>query len=202
MVRPGDQTVKKTKLFFTGLRKKGASFWGRWFLVGGLLLLMTSSLILFFKAPPLSFETNPQVSILPNIFFPQQVIIDSVGINLPVYQAQVEADNWPLFEDGASYLVGSGQIGQAGNVVIYAHNKKHLFGPIKEIKVGELIKIEDENDQVWTYQVEKILVVSPQEIGVLSSKNYPALTLYTCTGFLDQKRLTVIARLLDEESKQ
>jgi LPXTG-site transpeptidase (sortase) family protein len=169
---------------------------------GGLLLGLGIAL-LFFSGPlrpsPVSFQKTlvvPEAKETKN--FPQEIRISSLKIHLSVRPAEVGEGDWPLFEEAASYLAASGGIGQIGNSVIYAHNKNHLFGPLKKITLGDQIEVEDQNQKTWHYQVEEILVVSPKEVDILSSKNYPALTLYTCSGFLDQFRFVVVSRLSDE----
>jgi LPXTG-site transpeptidase (sortase) family protein len=164
--------------------------------LGGLLII--TSFFLLPSSSPVSFSQEPELISSSAQVFPQRIKIACLGIDLPVYLVELTGDQWPLFEDGASYLVGSGQIGAIGNAVIYAHNKAHLFGPLTRIKNKDLIEIKDQEGKSFFYRVEKILTVSSSQVGVISATDYPALTLYTCTGFLDQKRLVVVSRLEKE----
>jgi LPXTG-site transpeptidase (sortase) family protein len=145
---------------------------------------------------PLSFSQKPKIeSKFSEDQYPARIIIPSLKIDLPVFPAKAEGNKWEIFENAASYLLGSGIPGQKGNVVVYSHNKRHLFGPILGIKKGAEIKIENKKGENFSYEVLETRIVSPSQIEILLPSTQPILTLYTCTGFADSKRFVVIARL-------
>lgn len=149
-----------------------------------------------FQVNPLSFSENPvSGEQIPEEQLPSRIIIPSLKIDLPVFPAKAAETQWEIFETGASYLLGSGIPGKNGNVVIYTHNKRHLFGPILWIKKGAEIKIENKKDESFTYYVLETKTVSPQQIEVLLPTSDSSLTLYTCSGFMDSKRFVVVAKL-------
>ena len=85
-------------------------------------------------------------------------------------------------------------MGQAGNVVVYAHSQPQLFGRLKELQLSDEIWLTDQNGQEFIYQVVSQEVVSPQAVEILSSANESILTLYTCAGPNDSKRLVIKAK--------
>jgi len=167
----------------------GFIFLGGLFLFGFLLIKANSS-------SSLSFSQKPQLeNKFSEDYYPARIIIPSLKIDLPIFPAKAEGSKWEIFENGASYLLGSGIPGQKGNVVIYSHNKRHLFGPLLGIKEGAEIKIENKKGDIFSYEVLKTKIVSPSQVEILLPTDEPTLTLYTCTGFADSKRFVAIAKL-------
>ena len=151
--------------------------------------------ILYKGSNHLYFSKMPQASIeISNGTLPRRIVILSIGLNLPVSPARVLSGNWEISQSDASYLLGSGAPGKPGNIVIYGHNKKKIFGPILSLKKGAEIKIEDEKGNVYKYEVRETKVVLPKNIEVLNPTQDETLTLYTCTGNFDLKRFVVIAK--------
>ncbi|MBI3485609.1 sortase [Candidatus Daviesbacteria bacterium] len=121
---------------------------------------------------------------------PTQITIPSLDIKLPIAQAQISGNSWTLYNDKVSWLTTS-KLPGFGNVILYAHNRRHLFGPLKNIEVGEQIIVEQEGKN-YTYLVSEKRKVLPDNVeAILSSRDQ--LTLYTCDGSFDQRRLVVIA---------
>jgi LPXTG-site transpeptidase (sortase) family protein len=144
----------------------------------------------------LSFSQKPQLEVeFSEEQYPARIIISSLKIDLPVFSAKAEGEKWEIFDNAASYLLGSGIPGKKGNVVVYSHNKRHLFGPLLGIKKGTEIKIENKKGEIFSYEVLETKIVSPSQIEILLPAEEPILTLYTCTGFADSKRFVVAAKL-------
>lgn len=143
----------------------------------------------------LYFSRILQTSVeIPNQKLPKKIVISSAGIDLPVFPARVVLRDWEISEIGASYLLGSGTLGKPGNIVIYGHNKKTIFGPILSLKKGAEIKIEDDKGSIFKYEIMETKIVSPENIEVLNPTKDETLTLYTCAGNFDLKRFIVIAK--------
>jgi len=167
----------------------GFIFLGGFFLFGFLVIGAHS-------LSSLSFSQKPQFEVKSSEKqYPARIIIPSLKINLLVFSAKAEGNKWEFFENAASYLSGSGIPGQKGNVVIYSHNKRHLFGSLLRIKKGAEIKIENKKGESFSYEVLEAKIVSPSQIEILLPSDEPILTLYTCTGFADSKRFVVKAGL-------
>jgi LPXTG-site transpeptidase (sortase) family protein len=123
---------------------------------------------------------------------PVRIVITRVNIDLPVVDAKVIDGYWELSENTASYGEGSGVPGQSGNTVIFAHAREGLFYNLKDVKLGDIVYVFTK-DKWFRYKVNKITAVYPNQIEVISPTKNQTLTLYTCTGFVDEKRLVISA---------
>ncbi len=147
------------------------------------------------RAERLSFTHAPVTKVQADqAHVPASIEIIPLSIKLSVAPARVEGNNWEISETEASYLSSSAPMKKNGNTVIYAHNKSTLFGPLSKIEVGHPITLKSRNGKIYSYSVYKIDTVSPDEIDVIKSQGREELTLYTCTGFADSKRLVVKAK--------
>lgn len=124
---------------------------------------------------------------------PVRIVIPSLAMDLPVVEARVIAGFWELSETSASHGVGSANPGDIGNSVIFAHARTELFGPIRDIKNDATVYVMT-NDRWYRYRVVEIKLVDPNAVEVIAPTADETLTLYTCSGFLDTKRLIVIAK--------
>lgn len=164
-------------------------------LIGGVLCLSMFAGYRVHKSQRLSFIKAPQTNTRRNTLqTPVSIEIIPLSVKLPVVPARVEGNNWEISETGASFLTSSAPLKNNGNTVIYAHNKSSLFGPLTEIKVGHPITLKSRDGKIYSYSVYKIDTVTPDKIEVIKSQGREELTLYTCTGFADTKRLVVKAK--------
>jgi LPXTG-site transpeptidase (sortase) family protein len=124
---------------------------------------------------------------------PTKIIVPGLSIDLEVGEARVINGYWEVFPDKAGWGEGAGLPGENGNQVIFAHAREELFLPLKDVEVGMKVYVTTEN--AWySYRVEKIKEVFPNQIEVIKPTEDETLTLYTCSGFNDEKRLIVIAK--------
>lgn len=124
---------------------------------------------------------------------PKRIIIPDLNMDLVVEKARNIDGYWEVFPDKAGWGDGSGIPGQNGNQVIFAHAREGLFLPLRSIKVGMRIYIL--TDSFWGgYKVSEIKEVTPDQIEVIAPTPDETLTLYTCSGFKDSKRLIVVAK--------
>lgn len=128
---------------------------------------------------------------------PVRIIIPKYSLNLPIVEAKVVNGFWELSETTASHGTGSANPGGNGNIVIFAHARDNLFGPLRKAKKDDQIYILTE-DKWYKYLVAEIKEVNPDQIEVIAPTTEETLTLYTCTGFLDGKRLIVKAKLISQ----
>lgn len=124
---------------------------------------------------------------------PVRIIIASVNIDLPVKEARVVNGYWEVFPDRAGFGLGSTYPGEIGNQVIFAHARTGLFLPLKKVKIKDKIIVASKT-KLFTYQVTVIKEVNPDNTDIIGMTDEKTLTLYTCTGFSDSKRLIVVAK--------
>ena len=75
----------------------------------------------------------------------------------------------------------SARPGQGGNIVLAGH-RDTFFRPLRDIKIGDRIRMAVP-PRTYTYEVESVMVVSPDDTNVLRSKGREELTLVTCFPF-------------------
>lgn len=141
---------------------------------------------------------SPEVSLLqatPETKLPPTAIkIPKLNLNIPVQAALVHDNKWDMFDHSASWLSTSAVPGE-GNVILYAHDRKQLFGNLYQLKPGDLVEVYQHNKWI-SYKVTESKAVSDKDIGAILSDNNQ-LTLYTCEGTFDQKRRVVYALPID-----
>lgn len=175
--------------------------------VGILFLLLGILLISFPYVTNFFINLNTQESEIPikadSTFassleeknLPQRIIIPSLAIDLSVTPSKLVKGYWQTSETTASFGLGSAVPGQVGNTVVFAHAKEGLFLPLKNITFGKDIYVFTK-DTWYQYRVDEIREVLPSDVYVVKKTSDNRLTLFTCTGFLDSKRLVVIAKPL------
>lgn len=155
----------------------------------GLVALLIGLCILALNKPVLAFEFNSA---------PKKIIIPSVKISLPVFTAKIALNTWEVRTDGASFGESTTYPGRNGNSVIFSHATPPLFGNLSQVKKGDSIHLFTDYDW-FVYKVSEIKIVDPENVEVLFSDGGHTLTLYTCTGPNDEKRLVVKAKLQTEQ---
>ena len=123
---------------------------------------------------------------------PVRILIPKADIDLKVIDAPIVNGYWQLSDTTASYGLGSGHPGTKSNTVIFAHARIGLFYNLKDAQVGDIVYVFTK-DKWYRYKVNKITAVYPNQTEVLKPTKNEVLTLYTCTGFTDEKRLIVTA---------
>jgi|GEM_PF-925154 len=139
-------------------------------------------------------KINTQINLVNSLPQPEKIIIPNIGINLKIDKAKIINGYWETSEINASHGEGSANPGEKGNIVIFAHAREGLFLPLKEIKEKDTIYVLT-NEKWFEYEVKEIKTVSPDQIEYIAPTKDETLTLYTCTGFLDSKRLLIISKL-------
>lgn len=124
---------------------------------------------------------------------PQRIVLPKHQIDLKVVEAPIIDGFWETSEINASHGEGSASPGQIGNMVIFAHARVGLFYNLRDVQTNDLIYVFTK-DKWYQYKVSKITSVYPNQIEVISPTADEQLTLYTCSGFADEKRLIVIAK--------
>jgi LPXTG-site transpeptidase (sortase) family protein len=207
--------AKKEKVIFQ--RKKISLIFKQYkFILIPIFILGLGALVLFFLFPAKKSDNNPvlfhlvasisaqkgPIKINPefsyqentlNYQLPRQIIIPSINIDIPIVPAEIIDGYWETASDSASFGLGSAYPGQPGNTVIFGHATNDLFGPLRKLKKKDLIYLLTDN-QWFSFRVEEIKIVLPNQVEVVSPTKDKRLTLYTCTGFNDSHRLVLIAK--------
>ncbi len=122
----------------------------------------------------------------------KRIVAPTLSIDLAVTSSKIVAGYWETSETTASHGEGSANPGERGNVVIFAHARQGLFLNLKDLKKNDSIYVLTSN-KWFKYKVVNITAVYPNEINTVAPTPYEVLTLFTCSGFLDEKRLIVKA---------
>ena len=112
------------------------------------------------------------------------VKIDKIGVELPIYHGTSDA----VLNRGAGHLEGSSLPvgGESTHSVMSAHRglpSAKLFTDLDRLEMGDTFQI-TVLDQVLTYQVDQVKVITPREIEdlqIVEGKDY--CTLFTCTPY-------------------
>lgn len=132
------------------------------------------------------FKKTDQVSPI------SRIVISKVNIDLPVIKAKIVGSTWETSESTASHGEGSASPGISGNVVVFAHAREGLFYNLKDVKKGDVVYILT-RDRWYRYKVNEIKNVYPKDVATIAPTKKEILTLFTCSGFFDEKRLIVKA---------
>jgi LPXTG-site transpeptidase (sortase) family protein len=178
---------------------KSSHFKRLFFTVGliiiGLNIFAISGLYLLYKKTTLSFAVAPVVTADAHLRrdIPTHVSIDAAKISLDIQEAAIENGVWQTSNTNATHLNTSMRPGEGGNIVIYGHNLRKIFGPLRVVKIGDKINIDTEDGKKYEYTVQNIETVSPKQIDKVLPTDHEVLTIYTCTGLLDSQRLVITA---------
>lgn len=129
---------------------------------------------------PLELDGNPYLGVLT---------IPSLDLILPVQ------NDWNEEKLRDTPCVYSGSI-QGGELVILGHNYSQQFASLHQLRQGDEIQLTDAAGNRFFYQVEEILVLSPESVEEMVSSGYD-LSLFTCT-FGAKARVTVRCTLQNE----
>jgi LPXTG-site transpeptidase (sortase) family protein len=142
---------------------------------------------------PVLGETSDASSTSTHTALPVRIKIDSAGIDLPVQNpATTDVDALDtLLQNGPARYVDSAELGEDGNVVIFAHSS-HLpivhnqmfkaFNNIPELKQGDTITLVGDDGVQYLYSVDGV-AKADVESGTtipLSASLGKKLTLVTC----------------------
>lgn len=168
-----------------------------------LALIFLGVLLVFVKPPkPTSSQTFENEPVAVSGFdsqeidpkdLPERVVLPAQNIDLPVRESKIVNGYWEVFDDVAAWGEDSGIPGKSGNQVVFAHAREGLFLPLKEAKTGERIYIFTK-EKWFVYEIKEIKEVFPNQKEVIEPTLDETLTLYTCSGFNDSKRLILTAK--------
>lgn len=143
---------------------------------------------------------RPLVQSLADLPIPTAGPEQAVRIQIPsidVDASVVQGDSWEQLKKGVGQHAGSVNPGEAGNVILSAHNDVfgEIFRNLDRLQTGDEI-ILFTNLQSYTYIVDQTLIVEPTQVEVLAPTHDGVVTLISCYPYLvDNKRIVVIANL-------
>jgi sortase A len=82
---------------------------------------------------------------------------------------------------GVGLIEGTAQIHESGNIGIAGH-RDGFFRGLKDIQEGDRIDLVTTTG-VDSYQIDRILIVKPDDVSVLTTRDKPSITLVTCYPF-------------------
>jgi len=103
--------------------------------------------------------------------------IPKIRLEVPLYN---DTDDLTL-DRGVGRILGTSQVGAVGNLGIAGH-RDGFFRGLKDLAPGDEIELQ-RTDRPDIYVVEKIQIVSPEDVSVLSPTRASSLTLVTCFPF-------------------
>jgi sortase A len=103
--------------------------------------------------------------------------VPKFNIRVPVVEG---TDDWAL-NRGVGWIAGTARPGEHGNVGIAGH-RDGFFRPLKDIRQGDEMGLET-LDGLVQYKVDKIEIVTPDNVTVLQPRQADSITLVTCYPF-------------------
>lgn len=166
---------------------------------GNLLLILGLSLIVIglsllarFNSLSVSLADNTVFTYSP--LWPKFIGIKSISLEAEIVPGGYRDEKWVLTNDKALFLPTSSKLGEGGNTIIYAHNTENLFGNLKKISIGETIVINDAKGKIYSFKVYSKEYISPYKMGKIATNLKDTVTLFTCDGWFDEKRLVIKAQ--------
>ncbi len=108
--------------------------------------------------------------------------IPKINIKYPVLEQETVAS---LEKSVAVRYPSYAKLNQKGNVVIAGHNYRNgqFFSNLKNVTVGDTIKMTDENGQTLTYTVYEVYETTPEDTAYITRNvgDNIEVTLVTCT---------------------
>lgn len=165
---------------------------GIFFILLGFILLFiqfTAQINTAAKEPIIADKAFEKESKESNI---RGIIIPKLDIDLSVMPSKINNGYWEVSETSASHGEGSANPGENGNVVVFAHARDGLFLNLRNIKKDDEVYVLTD-DKKYKYIVSETTSVYPNDITTVAPTDSEVLTLFTCSGFFDEKRLIVKA---------
>ena len=125
----------------------------------------------------------------------QNIKISAINLSAPV----VQGDGWEQLKKGVGQHLGTTNPGEAGNLVLSAHNDVfgQLFRDLDKLQPGDEVVIQTQQ-KTYTYIVRQTQVVEPTQVEVMAPTRESVVTLISCYPYLiDNKRIVVTAYLAE-----
>ncbi len=119
----------------------------------------------------------------------RQIQIPAIEVNAPI----VMGDGWEQLKKGVGQHLGTANPGEAGNLVLSAHNDifSEIFRDLDQLEEGDEIIIITQ-DRSFTYVVTGTQIVEPDRVDLLAPTSNSTITLISCYPYrVDDKRIIV-----------
>lgn len=145
--------------------------------------------------------------VLPNLQFlnwrvvagepivPNTLYIPKLARVVNVVDGQFANGRWTVSRTEVSYYVSSAVPGNRGNSVFYGHNWANILGGLDKLTRGDQVYVLMASGDFVKYEVFDTFEVWPSQVEILNPSTDGRLTIYTCKGLFNEKRLVVIAKL-------
>ena len=123
-----------------------------------------------------------------------RVQIQAISVDAPI----VQGDSWEQLKKGVGQHVGSADPGQAGNLVLSAHDDVfgEIFRNLERLQPGDQVLVFTAQQQ-YVYIVTGSQIVAPTQVDVMNSTAEATVTLISCYPYMvDNKRIVVFAKLV------
>jgi sortase A len=143
---------------------------------------------------------RPLVQSLANVPIPTPGLEQAVRIQIPALGVDapvVQGDGWEQLKKGVAQHLGTANPGEAGNVVLSAHNDifGELFRYLEKLEPGDEVILYT-NQRQFVYTVADTKIVEPTDVEVMGPTSKPVVTLISCYPYLiDKQRIVVRAKL-------
>jgi LPXTG-site transpeptidase (sortase) family protein len=124
---------------------------------------------------------------------PQALFIPKLAKTLDVSEGNIVEDRWIISPTGVSHYTDSALPGE-GNTVLYGHNLKNILGDMYLLNQGDSVYLILDSGDFIEYKVYETKEVTPYAVEILNPTQDSKLTMYTCSGFLDQARFVVFSQ--------
>jgi LPXTG-site transpeptidase (sortase) family protein len=119
-----------------------------------------------------------------------RLVIPEVGLDAPVVLSPIRGDTWDVsrLTNEIGHLERTASPGSASNIVLAGHvtlapdGRAGPFKNLKELTPGDLVTVY-KGDQNYTYRIDHMRTVKPNDIEVTYPTNVPTLTLITCLNY-------------------
>ena len=119
--------------------------------------------------------------------------IAKLNVDLPIFPGAVTDGLLSTIDYGVQTL----EHPKTGtNLIIYGHNWPNLFGTLNKLQKGDAIVIISDVGVQRLFLVEGSYEVTPNQTHVTKQTQDKRITLITCSGFMDSKRLIVVGKLV------
>jgi sortase A len=146
---------------------------------------------------------RPLVQSMPAPEIPTPSVVQAQRIYIPALWDSaapvVQGDGWEQLKKGVAQHIGSASPGEAGNVVLSAHNDifGELFRDLDRLKPGDDVVLST-GVQDFIYKVTGLQIVDPTFVSVMEPTARPTITLISCYPYLiDTQRIVVTAELVE-----
>jgi hypothetical protein len=129
--------------------------------------------------------------VLTDLNQPVAVTIPHKPESLHVVPSLIQNGEWSVSDQGVSLL--KNPAGGPQGHILYGHNWNSVLGQLQQAQIGEEISLTYQNGTEEVFVINSIFTVSSDRLDVLELAQPQKLLMYTCAGFLDTKRLVVLA---------